>query len=196
MLQFQNISSTIANFNSVTVDIQWGGIVKVVGENGIGKTTLLKILSGLTKNFIGTIKADGFDIFENRSEFLSKTQSIFHGGLYDFLTVKENMQIWSKKWSGVDISNAALKFFNLEQYSDYKICEISMGTRRKVALSRLLICPTPLWIVDEADVYLDKNALEKLAGLFVNHTSRSGTIIFTSHGDFFDQISNQKIELF
>jgi len=193
----QNITSTIAQFKPINFKIEYGTIVRICGPNGIGKTTLLKILTGLSNNYSGNITLNDQKIsdIEMNFDLDLKVQAIFSDALYERMSLKRNIQIFSKRWSGCDLSDAAMKFFKIEQYWNKLVAELSCGTRRKIALSRLIACPAKIWIIDEADIYLDNESLDILSGLLKNHTNYGGMIIFTSHSDKLDNILDQKVLL-
>ena len=196
MIVLQNIVSTIAHFKPINVNISMDSIVKIEGDNGTGKTSLIKILCGLSNNYTGLIKINGYDLKYNIEEFKSNIQAIFsQNGLYEDLNVEQNISLWSKRWSGIDLTEAGIKIFGLEKYRHTKINKLSSGFKRKVALAKLITCPCKIWIIDEADSYLDSESLATLKDLILQRISNSGIVFFTAHSNYLDDIKNNIISL-
>lgn len=191
LIQLSNVVSTVANFSPVNIKISTGDILHVEGPQGIGKTTLLKIICGITKKYHGSIIVDHHNADKKTGKIVSN--AIFGNGLYQHLSVHDNL----KRWSGFDLTDAALHFFQLTNYKERIVSDLTLEIQRKVALSRLLICHNKLWIIDEADIYLDQIFITTLAGLFYNHAyNHKGMIVFTGNNQAIAEIANQKLPLF
>ena len=122
----------------------------ITGDNGSGKTSLLKIIAGISEVSSGQILWDGEDIKNIRGEFASDAQFIGHKNfLKPNLTVYENLNFYCKLFNSENALDAALKFFDLEDVRNEMVKNLSAGMQKKVMLSRLLACPTTIWILDE-----------------------------------------------
>lgn len=158
----------------------------ITGENGSGKTSLLKIIAGITESSSGQILWDGQDVKNIRGEFASDIQLVGHKNfLKANLTVYENLNFYCKLFNSENALNAALKFFDLEDLKHQMVKNLSAGIQKKIMLSRLLACPTTIWILDEPSINLDEKSKKKLHGLIKNHSQENGMIIMATHDQMF-----------
>ncbi len=196
MIKLVNIASKIASFAPINIIAGFCSLIKISGANGVGKTSLIKIICGLSDNYSGKVFINNYDLKYNKEEFKRNTQILFaQNGLYEDLTVKQNLQIWSKRWSGIDLTNAGVAVFSLEKYNNSIINTLSSGFKRKIALSRLIVCPANIWIIDEIDSYLDSESLGLLKNIIIQRVKNNGIIFYTSHSDYLDDIKNHEIYL-
>ncbi len=161
-------------------------VLIITGKNGVGKTTLLKILSGITKQTSGKIFWSDIDIEEIRSDFSGDLQFLGHKNFLKLeLTVFENLQFYAKLQDSEILIPSALAFFNLSEIADRKIKTLSAGWQKRVMLAKLLCCPATIWLLDEPTNNLDKEGKEKLKGLIETKVKEgSGLVIITSHDEF------------
>ncbi len=188
MLQGANLTCVRGDrelFKNVSFSLEAGGLMQVRGPNGSGKTSLLRMLCGLSNPASGEIYWSGHSIRTLSSDYFSAVTYIGHlSGTKDDLTVIENLQI-SSALAGVEISvdqaNEALDYIGLSGREALPVKVLSQGQRRRVALARLLVCKTPLWILDEPLVALDVMAVKLIQGVLEQHLQRSGMIVMTTH---------------
>jgi len=179
MIYVKNLSkyfNSFCVFENLNIEINQGEIFGVFGKNGSGKTTLLKILAGIIEPTSGKIEIVGWNNVKN----------LFVGhepNLYKYLSVKENLELWTRLW-GKKISEndikKALEFFEIERFLNHKIFELSQGTRRKVSFSKFLLIEPQIFIVDEPFSNIDDKGKEKLAQLFLKAKTEGKTVIFSS----------------
>ena len=171
-------------FSSLAFELHSGQLMQVVGSNGSGKTSLLRILAGLNDHYEGEILWRGEAIEEQREQFLSSLLYIGHRvGVNRILSPRENLR-WSaalhSPCSDEDIE-AALERVGLRAYEDIPCRNLSAGQTQRVALARLLISPAVLWILDEPFTTLDVQGVKDLEGLLVWHVKRGGAVLLTTH---------------
>ncbi len=172
-------------FSDLSFTLAAGERLQVGGENGVGKTSLLRILCGLASAEEGEIFWQGASIRELGDAF---RQSVFylghHNALKDDLTAVENLRI-SALLDGVRLTeDAAFELLHragLRGREDLPVRVLSQGQKRRVALARLLCTPAPLWILDEPFVALDVAAVDWLAQRLGAHVAQGGLLILTSH---------------
>ncbi len=170
-----------------------GALTGLIGINGIGKSTLLKTLSGLLPPLAGEIKINNQNIFKLSSQERAKYISLvlttpINGG---FATVEEIVKMgrypytnWQFAVSKTDkgIIDNALASVNLEAKRNHLFAELSDGNKQKVMIAKALAQDTPLMILDEPTVHLDiKNKfiiLQLLQKLAKEHQK---TILFSGH---------------
>ena len=172
-------------FKDVNFSLEAGGLMQVRGPNGSGKTSLLRMLCGLSNPAAGEIHWCGTAIRSLNGDYFAAMTYIGHlSGTKDDLTVSENLRI-SSALSGFEVSIAeageALGYIGLSGRETLPVKVLSQGQRRRVALARLLVCKTPLWILDEPLVALDVTAVKLIQGLLEQHLQQGGMVVMTTH---------------
>ena len=196
MIKMIDLASSIANFSKINTEIKLSSLVKISGDNGSGKTSLIKILAGLSTYYTGQILINDYNLRCNIEEFKKNLQVVFaQNGLYEDLTVEENIKLFSRRWSGADLTNAGISVFGLEKYRFTKVKKLSSGFQRKVLLAKLIACPSNIWIIDEIDSYLDSSSLALLKDVVIQRVKNYGIVFYTAHSDYLSDINNQEILL-
>ena len=172
-------------FTDINFSLEAGGLMQVSGPNGSGKTSLLRMLCGLSNPAAGEIRWCGTAIRSLGSDYLAAMTYIGHlSGAKDDLTANENLRI-SSALAGFEIStrqaNDALKYMGLGGRETLPVKVLSQGQRRRVALARLLVCKTALWILDEPLVALDVMAVQLIQELLEQHLKQGGMVVMTTH---------------
>ncbi len=172
-------------FSKVNFTLNSGELMQVQGPNGSGKTSLLRMLCGLSNPATGEILWNGTAIRTRDNDYFAMLTYIGHlSGTKDDLTVIENLQI-SSALAGfeVDIEEArdALDRMGMTGRDQLPVKVLSQGQRRRVALARLLVCRTTLWILDEPLVALDVAAVKLIQGFLEQHLQQGGMVIMTTH---------------
>ena len=170
-------------FEEISIKLFSGDILQVLGANGRGKTTLLRIIAGLHPPAKGDILWYGHPI---KTSMDYRIQSVYLGHLNSLkaeLTVRENLFI-SQRLSGqtprVGLS-IALERLGLTRFGDTQVGMLSAGQRRRTALARLAYERATLWILDEPFTALDGAGIEAVHDIMRNHLKRGGIIAFASH---------------
>ena len=160
-------------------------IIHLTGNNGTGKTTLLKIIFNILEPQKGDIFWNGKNVKKNPYEFYSNATFIMDQQTSSpNLTVSENIFFLQKLFSSninMKEINSLLDFLSLTQYKNSIVAELSYGERKKLELLRLMIEQKKLWILDEPYIGLDQKTMELINHTIVNHIELNGMIIFTSH---------------
>jgi len=172
-------------FSGVSFTLQRGECLHVGGENGVGKTSLLRILCGLAPAEAGAVCWQGRMIAEWDEAYRQQVCYLgHHNALKDDLTALENLQV-AGALAGTPLSGTAaldsLQRMGLAGREDLPVRVLSQGQKRRVALARLLTSPAALWILDEPFVALDVAAVDALAETIGGHVARGGLVILTSH---------------
>ncbi len=172
-------------FTNVNFSVNAGQWLHVRGQNGVGKTSLLRILVGLTAPAAGEILWNEQSISANRHEF---NQNLLYQGHYactkDELTALENIK-FSTRLDGVALDHTSaqkiLHRLGLQGREDLPVRYLSAGQKRRVGMARLLARPAKLWVLDEPLTALDTVAIEILTGLLSEHVAGGGIVVLTSH---------------
>lgn len=180
-------------FRHLAFQANAGDLVQVVGPNGSGKTSLLRVVVGLLRAEEGTIE------WGEDASSLSLPHSLLYlgheTGVNYALTALENLR-W---YFGLNGSKAhslsegeepemtdevlihALNSVGLLGYADVICHEMSAGQRRRVALARLFVSAAPIWILDEPFTAIDIAGVARLEQQLQAHCSRGGIVLFTTH---------------
>jgi heme exporter protein A len=188
MLTASNLSCTRGDrslFTGVEVALQPGQWLHVRGANGSGKTSLLRLLAGLSQPALGEIRWDGKAVAEDAEAF--RTDLLFlghHAAVKEDLTALENLQLASEL-DGAELPRAeaieALRRFGLQGREDLPVRVLSAGQKRRVLLARLVTRKARLWVLDEPFTALDTRAVQLLATLIGEHVGGGGMAVVTSH---------------
>lgn len=157
-------------------------ILLIKGSNGSGKTTLLRLVASILKPETGEILLDGNPI-KTVADYTAKALYIGHRtALKPSMTPRETVQFWSGVYGTQELEAAAIHYFGLERYADVACEYLSAGWRQKVALTRMILSPAKLWILDEPASHLDIEGSSLLQSLIVTRKEQGGMILMSMHG--------------
>jgi heme exporter protein A len=183
-------------FSRLNFEVGEGQVLQVEGANGSGKTSLLRILAGLSPPSEGVVLWRGENILHYRPAFFSEVAYMGHHlGLKAELSVVENLRFgWALNGLPHDPLRlgAALAKVGLAERGDVPVRALSAGQRQRVALARLWASPARLWILDEPFTALDVAGVALAQDLLNEHSARGGLAVLTSHQAI--EIRNQLIK--
>jgi heme exporter protein A len=174
-------------FKDVGLALEAGSLLYVLGENGSGKSSLLRMLCGLLMPEQGEILWAGKSIKSYAEQYLPNLKYLGHlNGLKEDLTALENLQMGARI-AGQAVTAAAalsaLSAIGIARCANLPVRVLSQGQKRRVALAALWLSRSPLWILDEPFAALDVAATEVLAARISEHLAAGGMTILTSHQD-------------
>ena len=188
MLLANNISFTRNNkkiLDNINLSLPPKKIIHLTGNNGVGKTTLLKILSNIIQPNEGDIFWNGKNIKKTPYEFYNDLTFIMDTQTSNMnLSVYENIFFWQKLFSSTITNkeiNSVMNLLSLNNYKNTLVKYLSFGEIKKLELLRLIIEQKKLWILDEIYMGLDQHSIEIINQTIINHTDLNGMVIFTSH---------------
>ncbi|MBM5812637.1 MAG: heme ABC exporter ATP-binding protein CcmA [Gammaproteobacteria bacterium] len=161
-----------------------GEAVHVAGPNGTGKTTLLRVLAGLLAPEQGSVRWGGRAIVEDRDAYSGSLSYLGHdNALKADLSALENLEFATglRRELQAGEAGAALERVGIARCADLPARALSAGQRRRLALARVVLALTPLWLLDEPFTNLDADGTALLAGVVAGHVAAGGLVLLAAH---------------
>lgn len=165
-----------------------GKITGLIGSNGSGKSTTMRMIATLLKQDDGTIEINGIDTIKDPVG-ARKQIGILLGGdvsLYDRLTARENIMYFAslQNVNPADAEarlNELSKLLDMEEFLDRQVAGFSRGMRQKVAFARSIIHDPDILLLDEPSTGLDINSIKDVQDFIIFCKERQKTIILSTH---------------
>ncbi len=172
-------------FTGLSFAIESGLVLVVTGANGTGKTTLLRMLAGLSAPADGEIRWNGAPVGPFDATLRAATAFAgHHPALKDELTAEENLAslcaVAGEQFSREAILGA-LDAVALTRQRSLPARVLSQGQRRRIGLARLTLVRRPLWLLDEPVTALDAAGTALLASLVADHLESGGLAVAATH---------------
>ncbi len=180
----------------VTLTVAAGQGVCVTGENGIGKSTLLRCVSGLQQPDEGSIHVFGGDPGATPEFWRAVVTTVEPPTWYPGLTAREHAELVVRA-HGMDPDDAgvdeALERFGLAGHTDAIPPSLSSGQKQRLVLAIALLRPSSLLILDEPEQRLDREGRADVASLLADYVAGGGSLLMASHDDTFAAASGAEI---
>lgn len=187
VISFRGAVALVGRFPAlagVDLDVGHGEIVLVQGPNGAGKTTLLRTCAGLVPITRGEAHVLGHDLRRERRAVRPRVGLLGHAtGLYDELTVEENLRFWTRA-ARVDEAavQEALAVLGLDgRLRRVPVNRLSAGQRRRTSIACLVARRPELWLLDEPHAGLDNDARDLVDVLIRDAAAAGATVLVASH---------------
>jgi heme exporter protein A len=183
----------------VSFSVRSGEFLKITGPNGVGKTTLLRVVCGLLPAENGAIDWCGKPVQGRSDEFHAQLGYLGHpNSLKSDLTARENLRFLAglrQELAAKDI-DAALDRCGILSRGDLPARSLSAGQKRRLALARLLLAEASLWVLDEPVTNLDTAGISLVEELIQDHVTRGGLALAAAHQRLLDHSPNlRRLEL-
>ena len=163
--------------------LESGTLLQLVGANGSGKTSLLRVVAGIGRLDEGSLSWDGEPV-HRAPAYQSELAYLGHlNGLKQHLTPIENYNFYQSitNYSSEIGAREALSRFGLAEVLDRPVALLSMGQKRRSALARLLAVKAKLWLLDEPLSSLDTAGIGLVTGLLRQHLEQGGLAMVSTH---------------
>jgi heme exporter protein A len=169
-------------FTDLSLVAMPGTLTQITGANGVGKTSLLRMLAGLLTPEEGRVTVSRAGAGPGADEPADLLHYLgHHDALKSQLTARENLD-FAARWQGAAHgADEALERLGLKRQADLPVGYFSAGQRRRAALARCWMVARPLWLLDEPTASLDASGRALVATLIGAHVAGGGTVIAATH---------------
>lgn len=162
-----------------------GQRLALLGANGTGKTTILRILAGLSRPSAGTVRIAGLDLLHDAQHIRHRVGLVAHQPyVYEELTVLENLLFFAHLYSVEHAQERALTLLarvGLAKRGRERVGSLSRGQVQRLAWARALLHDPHLLLLDEPETGLDQEGQQLIDTLLAEHRTRGGSSLFTTH---------------
>ncbi|HJU14930.1 MAG TPA: heme ABC exporter ATP-binding protein CcmA [Stellaceae bacterium] len=174
-------------FAGLSFRLMAGGALVLVGSNGSGKTSLLRLVATLIEPAAGRLVWDGRPVAADRAAYRAQLAYVGHqDAVKPALSPRETLRFWAALRGlpprrSAPLIEAALAGFALEAVADWPCRWLSAGQRRRLALARLIAAPAPIWLLDEPTSGLDHDNQTRLEAAVAAHRDGGGRVLLATH---------------
>ncbi|MBU3215119.1 ATP-binding cassette domain-containing protein [Clostridium estertheticum] len=191
MLEVKKLTKKFKSFTAVdgvSFVANGGEILGLIGENGAGKTTIMRMLATMLKVTEGEGKISGHDLVKEPESIRGEIGILFGGevGLYDRLTARENIMYFAQL-NGMSEGDAKKSIeeltreLEMNEFIDKRVGKFSRGMKQKVAIARSIVHKPSVMLFDEPSTGLDVSATRLIQDFIFKCKSEGKAIVFSSH---------------
>lgn len=186
--------------DELSLSVDDGELVAVVGKNGCGKTTLLSSIAGVLEPHSGRIAIAGASVWGTSRERQRARRALGYvpeaADPPGFLTGRELWALCASTRDAVPPSQAVRDALGLDELAEVQLERMSLGQRRRACLGAAMLGPPDLLVLDEPDNGLDAKRLDALVGLLRDHAQQGRGAILASHdAAWLDQLAARVIAM-
>ncbi len=187
----------------VNLVLQPGSVAWLSGENGVGKTTLLRIIAGIIAPDRGTVRVCGLAVEHERRAYQSRIGLLTAGnsGLYARMTVRQHLDYWARlallpARGRTELLDQSIERFGLRELAGRRLDRMSMGQRQRVRIAMAFLHRPRLLLLDEPANSLDLSGRALLTEAVDAHRADGGSTLWCSPaGEALDTQVDQELEL-
>jgi ABC-2 type transport system ATP-binding protein len=190
MIQTEDLSKQFGNFwavNGVNLEVNPGQVLALLGQNGSGKTTTVRMLTSVLTPTRGTARIAGFDVVKNPEQVRALVGVLTEQhGLYLRMSASEYLDFFGKVYQ-LDAATRRkrnlewMEYFGLAEVASQPIGQYSKGMRQKLALARTLIHEPPVLLLDEPTSAMDPESAQLVRNAIASLRNKERTIIICTH---------------
>ena len=182
-------------FSGLNFRVSAGQALAVEGANGVGKTSLLRLIAGFLTQASGALvlTSQGMEITDGEERGHYAAWLGHQDGLKPQLTVAEQLSFFARLYRSISDCDAVLEQVGLTRQSALPCRYLSAGQKRRLALARLLVSGRSLWLLDEPFAALDTAGQALVGQLMALHCSAGGLVIAATHDPL--GLGNQRVVL-
>ena len=168
----------------ISFEIEKGDIFGLLGPNGSGKTTTMKIITGLSYADKGSVQILGCDSLDGNSKALKEMGCLIESpAIYDYLTARENLKLAANYYSNIKIPRIddMLQQTGLIKYANEKVKNFSLGMKQRLGLALALVSKPKLVILDEPTNGLDIEGTVDIREIIIKQAKLGTTFLVSSH---------------
>lgn len=173
-----------AAVNNVSFDIKEGEIYGLIGQNGAGKTTIIKVISGLAKPTSGNVYICGYDIQTDFEKAVSNLGGIIENPeLYSYMSGLDNLKYYASLYKNISKNriDEVVALMGMDNRIQDKVKTYSLGMKQRVGIAQALIHNPKLLILDEPTNGLDPNGIKEMRNFLKKLASNGISILISSH---------------
>lgn len=188
MIRIRNVNKRIKDhviLNNISLTVEKGICIGLIGHNGSGKTMLLKSICGFTKIDSGEIWVDDQQIIFSEKYIKNAGIIIEQPPFINYMTGMDNLLVLAniqRKISKQDIL-LTLEEVGLSEAKDKKVKEYSLGMKQRLRIAQAIMEHPQILILDEPFNGLDKDSIKDIQNLILDYKNKGVTILLTSHDD-------------
>lgn len=187
VLEVNNVSKQYKNGRGIKnfdFSIEEGDVVGLLGPNGSGKTTCMKVISGICNADEGTVKIFGTDIDEDREAAMRNVGCLIElPAIYGYMSAKKQLMMHAKLYNDIDENRVdeVLKLVGLDMYGKDKTARFSLGMKQRLGLASALLSNPKFIILDEPINGLDIEGIVEIREIITNLSKKGVTFLISSH---------------
>jgi len=186
VIEIKELTKTYKNgrgINNLNLDIYKGDIFGFLGPNGSGKTTTMKIMTGLLKSYRGEVRLFGHNILDEYEKAMQRVGCIIETAeSYPYLTAYENLKLFARYYKNIDDSRIeeVLSLTGILKYRNEKSRNFSLGMKQRLGMSAAILSKPDLVILDEPLNGLDVEGMIEMRNLIKKLAEQEKTTFFIS----------------